>query len=161
MIKKYYKEIYIYIKKSVFDRDLAEDITQEAFARVIKKADSKNIENERALLYRIAKNIMVDLYREKNRIDKIAFNEEEFFQEENTIENQIIEAEQRSQLMEEIDKLPKKRRQAFTLHMIDGYSRQEVAEIMNISFNAVEQHIARASNQLKENLSKNEEESFE
>lgn len=45
--------------------------------------------------------------------------------------------------------------------MIDGYSRQEVAEIMNISFNAVEQHIARASNQLKENLNEEEEKNFE
>lgn len=47
----YYKEIFQYIKKNIFDKDLAHDVTQETFARAIKSADLNEIENERALLY--------------------------------------------------------------------------------------------------------------
>lgn len=152
----YYKEIFQYIKKNIFDKDLAHDVTQETFARAIKSADSNDIENERALLYRIAKNVMIDLYKEKMKIDKISFNEEEYIDDNDTIENIIIKDEEINLLMKELDNLPKKRRQAFTLHIIDGFTREEVAQMMDISLNAVEQHISRASNQIKENLSKKE-----
>ena len=150
----YYKEILQYIKKNIFDKDLAHDVTQETFARAIKNADSNQIENERALLYRIAKNVMFDLYKEKNKIDKISFNEEEYIDNSNATEEIIIKDEETTLLMKSLDDLPKKRRQAFTLHIVDGYTREEVADIMGISLNAVEQHISRASNQIKENLIK-------
>lgn len=150
----YYKEILQYIKKNIFDKDLAHDVTQETFARAIKNADSNEIENERALLYRIAKNVMFDLYKEKNKIDRISFNEEEYIDNSNVTEEIIIKDEETTLLMKSLDDLPKKRRQAFTLHIVDGYTREEVADIMGISLNAVEQHISRASNQIKENLIK-------
>jgi RNA polymerase sigma-70 factor (ECF subfamily) len=150
----YYKEILQYIKKNIFDKDLAHDVTQETFARAIKNADSNEIENERALLYRIAKNVMFDLYKEKNKIDRISFNEEEYIDNSNATEEIIIKDEETTLLMKSLDDLPKKRRQAFTLHIVDGYTREEVADIMGISLNAVEQHISRASNQIKENLIK-------
>ncbi|MCT7912281.1 RNA polymerase sigma factor [Arcobacter lacus] len=150
----YYKEILQYIKKNIFDKDLAHDVTQETFARAIKNADSNQIENERALLYRIAKNVMFDLYKEKNKIDRISFNEEEYIDNSNATEEIIIKDEETTLLMKSLDDLPKKRRQAFTLHIVDGYTREEVADIMGISLNAVEQHISRASNQIKENLIK-------
>lgn len=159
-MRKYYKEIFSYIKKNAFDKDLAQDITQETFTRLIKKENTVNIENKRALLYRIAKNVMVDLYREKTKIQKISYEEEEYYDKTST-EEEILEQEQNIRLMKKIEKLPKKRRQAFTLHLIDGYSRQEVANIMGISFNAVEQHISRASNQIKEDLAKEEDKDFE
>ncbi len=129
-------------------------MTQETFARAIKNADSNQIENERALLYRIAKNVMFDLYKEKNKIDRISFNEEEYIDNSNATEEIIIKDEETTLLMKSLDNLPKKRRQAFTLHIVDGYTREEVADIMGISLNAVEQHISRASNQIKENLIK-------
>jgi RNA polymerase sigma-70 factor, ECF subfamily len=157
----YYKEVFSYVKKNIFDKEIAQDITQETFARVIKKADNSSIDNERALLYRVAKNIMVDLYRKKSDIKEISFNEEEYISEFHNADDRIIQDEQQQLLIQEIDKLPKKRRQAFTLHIIQGYSRKEVSQIMGISFNAVEQHISRASNQIKQNISKKEGTDFE
>ena len=149
MLKQYYKEIYLYVKRTIFDENLTEDVTQEVFARVIKKTYNKDIEYKRALLYRVAKNVMIDLYRKRNKINNISFDEDMFFQDENIIEKQLIEIEQKTQLMNAINKLPKKRQEVFTLYIINGYSRKEIANIMGISFNAVEQHLSRASNQLK------------
>ncbi|QKF60329.1 RNA polymerase sigma factor [Aliarcobacter lanthieri] len=152
----HYNEIFQYVKKNVFDKQTAQDITQETFTRAIKSADRNVIENERALLYRIAKNVMFDLYKEKYKIDKISFEEDYHINESDSIETILIEDEQTILLLQEVEKLPTKRRQAFTLHIIDGYSRDEVASMMNITINAVEKHISRASNQIKENLSKKE-----
>lgn len=152
----YYNEILQFVKKNVLDREVAQDITQETFTRAIKSADRNVIENERALLYRIAKNVMFDLYKEKYKVDKISFEEDYHIDESDNIEVTMIEDEQTAFLLKEVENLPTKRRQAFTLHIIDGYSREEVAKMMNITINAVEKHISRASNQIKENLCKKE-----
>lgn len=153
----YYKEISIFVKKNIFNKDIAQDVTQETFTRAIKVLHTKNRENQRALLYRIAKNVMVDLYREKNRFDTVAYEDQDYINlEEKSVLTTLVEDERNRQLLEEIENLPKKRRQAFTLHIIDGYSREEVAQIMNLSINAVEQHISRATNQIKENIEKKE-----
>jgi len=157
----YYKEIFSFVKKSVFDKDIAQDVTQETFTRVIKKAEAQTIENERALLYRVAKNVMCDLYKENTKVSKVSFNDMEYVQEFNQTENKIIEEDQEKLLLKELDKLPKKRRQAFVLHIIKGYSRKEVASMMDLSLNAVEQHISRASNQIKQSLKEKEDSNFE
>lgn len=146
----YYKEIFSYVKKTVKDKNDAEDITQETFTRVIK--NTSLIENKRAFLYRVAKNVIVDQFRKKTNFLEISFDDNEYSDEKNQTENRIIQDDQEKHLMYEIDNLPKKRRQAFVLHIMEGYSRKEVASLMNLSLNAVEKHISRASNQIKENI---------
>ncbi|MCJ8326081.1 MAG: RNA polymerase sigma factor [Campylobacterales bacterium] len=148
----YYKEIFLYVKKTVLDKNVAEDITQEAFVRVIKNTSNKKIENERAFLYRVAKNIIIDQFRKRTKVTEVCFNDREYFEEDNQTQDKIIQDDQQLHLMIEIDKLAKKRKQAFVLHIIEGYSRKEVAAMMNLSLNSVEKHISRASNQIKENM---------
>ncbi|NQY54109.1 MAG: RNA polymerase sigma factor [Campylobacteraceae bacterium] len=148
----YYKEIFLYVKKTVLDKNVAEDITQEAFVRVIKNTSNKKIENERAFLYRVAKNIIIDQFRKRTKVTEVCFNDIEYFEEDNQTQDKIIQDDQQLHLMIEIDKLAKKRKQAFVLHIIEGYSRKEVAAMMNLSLNSVEKHISRASNQIKENM---------
>lgn len=59
--------------------------------------------------------------------------------------------------MQEIKKLPPKRKEAFVLHILEDYSKEEVAKMMNISVQAVEKHISRATIELKAKLNKKEE----
>ena len=54
--------------------------------------------------------------------------------------------------MQCINYLPKRNKEAFILNVIKGYTRKEVAQIMNISLNAVEKNIARAAIKIQENL---------
>ena len=54
--------------------------------------------------------------------------------------------------MKIVDTLPKRSKEAFIFHAIDGYSRKEIAQIMGISQNAVEKHINRAIKKLQEKL---------
>ncbi|RBQ31614.1 RNA polymerase sigma factor [Aliarcobacter vitoriensis] len=148
----HYDEIFQYVRKNVIDKDIAEDITQETFTRAYKSAKKVDVENERAWLFRIAKNVMYDVYKEKYKMDKISFEEDYHIEESDDIQTIMIQNEETALLLQEIEKLPKKRRQAFTLHFIDCYSREEVATMMNITVNAVDKHISMASNQIKENL---------
>ncbi len=58
--------------------------------------------------------------------------------------------------MSELKKLPLKRKEAFYLHIFEGYSRAEVAKQMGISLTSVEKHISRASIELKEKIKRKE-----
>lgn len=148
----YYKEIFSFVKKKVSSKQIAEDITQETFTRVIQSSNANAIKNERAFLYRVAKNVIIDQIRKKKNINEVCFNEEEFVQDENKTEEKIILDNQTQQLMSKIDNLAKKRKQAFILHVLKGYSKKEVADLMDLSLSAVEKHITRATIQLKDEL---------
>ncbi|WP_419675823.1 hypothetical protein ACN2CX_11140 [Aliarcobacter butzleri] len=51
---------------------------------------------------------MFDLYKEKNKINKISFDEEEYTDNSNTTEENIIKDEEIMLLMKSLDNLPKK-----------------------------------------------------
>ena len=71
---KYYKELFLYIKDKIPNKDNAQDIVQETYEKVISIKNSKEIENERALLYKVAKNIIIDrLRKNKNYKDFFEF----------------------------------------------------------------------------------------
>ena len=55
-----------------------------------------------------------------------------------------------------IDKLPKKYRDVLIFEKIYGYSQREIAEILNISYDAVKKRMERARKKLKEKLRKEE-----
>ncbi|MFW0695415.1 RNA polymerase sigma factor [Aliarcobacter butzleri] len=67
---KYYKELFLYIKDKIPNKDNAQDIVQETYEKVISIKNSKEIENERALLYKVAKNIIIDRLRKNKNITK-------------------------------------------------------------------------------------------
>lgn len=148
----YYLELLYFIKKRCSNADYAEDLVQETFAKVISIEKEKNINNKRAFLYKVAKNIIIDKARENKNIKEIYYEKDEFIVENSQPENIVIEQDRKKILMFELSKLPPMRKEAFVLHILEGYSRQEVAKIMGISLSAVEKHISRASIDLKKRL---------
>ena len=63
---QYSDAIFRYCYYRVYDREKAKDCVQEAYCRTWKYMESgKEIENLRALLYRIATNIIIDDSRKK------------------------------------------------------------------------------------------------
>lgn len=152
----YYKELLLYIKNKVSNKDNAQDIVQETYERVIAISNTQKIENERALLYKVAKNLIIDLSRKNKNITEIPFEKDTHIEKYLT-EDEVIKQNQQDILMQELKKLPAKRKEAFVLHILEGYTKEEVANIMNISFQAVEKHISRATIELKEKIRKKEE----
>lgn len=152
----YYKELLLYIKNKVSNKDNAQDIVQETYERVIAISNTQKIENEKALLYKVAKNLIIDLSRKNKNITEIPFEKDTHIEKYLT-EDEVIKQNQQDILMQELKKLPAKRKEAFVLHILEGYTKEEVANIMNISFQAVEKHISRATIELKEKIRKKEE----
>lgn len=57
--------IYRFCYLKVSSRDLAEDLSSEVFLRFWKQLNSSSIDNDRAFLYGIARNVIADHYRKK------------------------------------------------------------------------------------------------
>lgn len=67
LTRKYYKEIYIFVYKQTLDEQLALDLTQEIFIRMLRSIASYEEEKSafRTWLYRIAANHCIDYLRSK------------------------------------------------------------------------------------------------
>lgn len=149
MAVRYYRELLQFCAKSLKDRDAAADLVQEAYARFLMVGRAgEAVADPRALLYRTARNLMVDQHR------RAAVRDHESLE---TLAEHELPALARSQQPEEvyaftqyanamfaaIESLPPRCREAFILNRFDGLSHQDVAERMGISRNMVAQHVVR------------------
>ena len=137
----------------VRDRDTAADLAQESYARVLAVQQSgETITEPRALLYRTARNLVIDQHRRNevrgtyaavdadagdgNSATDLTAGPEAFEPEVAAMSSQTVDA-----LLTAIGALPLRCREAFLLHKFDGLSQAEVARQMGISITMVERHI--------------------
>lgn len=68
LVKKYYKEIFAFVYKQILDEQLALDLTQEIFIRMLQSIAHFNFKKAsfRTWLYRIASNHCIDYFRSKS-----------------------------------------------------------------------------------------------
>lgn len=157
MIEHYYRELLSYFSRRASNADNAADIVQEAYSRVIAAQQAGSaIAQPRALLYRTARNIMIDLHRRAlshgehvNLDDETSGCTQEQLQwqasaEASDPETRLASTQAMQAVLLAIDQLPVRRREAFVLHKFDGLSQAEVARRLGISVKAVEQHIRQA-----------------
>lgn len=152
---RYYNELLYFAQKQVGDKERAKDIIQETYSKVLEIKDRYEITNERAYLYKIAKNIVVNEALENKKIQSTEY--EENFHISPTYEQPeevLIIEDQEKIFMQILEELSPRAKQAFILFTIDGYSRKEIAEILNITSNAVEKLIKRATIKIEEELAK-------
>lgn len=141
--EQYYAELLRFLTRKLKDRHTAEDLTQETFSRAL--SSPWQVSSPRGLLYRIARNLLVDRYRQQPPEAEPNLDIDEILapgsqQPDSLMENQQYVA----RMVATIENLPPRCREAFILHRIDGLSQNEVASAMGISANMVEKHIIRA-----------------
>lgn len=135
--------IYGYAARVLGDKAEAEDVTQEAMIRLWKQAPTwrQGEAKVSTWLYRVAVNLCTDRLRKKRGVglDEIA----EPISDAASAEQSMIDADRAQALQMALDTLPDTQRQAVVLRHIEGHSNPEIAEIMQISVEAVESLTAR------------------
>lgn len=155
LMLKYYDELLYFSFKLVGDKEKAKDVIQEAYSRFLEIKGKYEINNERAYLYKIAKNIVVQEALENQKLQSTIYEENlSFAPEYEQPEEILIQEDQEKIFMQIIDELPPRTKEAYILYTIDGYSRKEIAEKLDITSNAVEKLIKRASIKVEEELQK-------
>jgi len=156
LYNKYGDAVFRYCILRIADRETALDITQESFTKLWDEiAKGKIVENSRAFLFKITRNLVIDWYRKKKAVslEEIAESKEEDLEEVIPLEDNAkylseIEVEGRY-LLKKIDELPKSYREPLYLKYVEGMNNEEISKILNTKESATAVRIHRGIEELK------------
>lgn len=146
--RRYYPELLKYCVSAVRDKELAEDLAQEAFLKALQSADvfeDLGPNQHRAWLYRTVKNLICDRYRR-------AVLESQYLQtleEEPGTEDAGIQAVETALVLE---KLSQEDRKLFVLRYIEGYNASEISKMLGIPPGTLRSRLSRCRNELKKSM---------
>lgn len=132
----------------------AEDIGQETFIRLYKSLDRFRAESSLGTyVTRIAINLSLNEIRRRSRNRKTYLtNSEAKIDKIADTENQNEQSEMSELIQRGLQKLPAKFRSVLVLRLIDGYSTEETAKILNLPVGTVLSRLSRAQMKLKKIL---------
>lgn len=148
---KHYKNLLYYIQRMVGDKEQAIDIIQETYAKALEKARDIEIKNEKAFLYKIARNIVIDQARKNQIREIVTYEEEDFSIPKNEQPDEIVlENVKEELLLEALNNLPKHLKQVFVLHVFEGLEKKDIAKMMNLNLNTIQKYVINATAKLTE-----------
>jgi RNA polymerase sigma factor (sigma-70 family) len=120
-----------------------QDVAQETFLRYAANRSGSEIRNERAYLFKIARNVLVEDRRRiaARRIATARLSGVTASADELTPERQLIGTEHLDILRRVIDIAPEVRRQSFTLNRFYGLPCAEIARRTGYSESAIKKHV--------------------
>ncbi len=149
---RYADDIFRFCTMKVSGREVAQDITQDAFMRFWQQLRlGTDIGNERALLYTIARNLIIDWYRKK-REQSLDMLTDEGFEFAGDDHKKISEHAEMREVLDVVRDLDEPSREALTLRFVEGMSPKDIAEITGETANAVSVRINRALKKVQERL---------
>ena len=143
LINRHQSKIYGFIYSKLSDRDIADDIFQDTFIKVIKTLKSNSYNEEGKFLpwvMRISHNLIIDYYRKNKKMPM--FRETEEFSifsimSDNVpnIESQLITSQVESDLRKLILELPEDQKEVLMMRMYQDLSFKEISELTGVSIN--------------------------
>ncbi|TKB06807.1 RNA polymerase sigma factor [Desulforhopalus sp. IMCC35007] len=154
-----YKHFYLNYKDKLFsyllykcgDRELALEVTQESFVRHLKSYNH-NDQITPSLLFTIARNALVDVYRSRGKFKIVESPERSTGVNE---EDRFIVREESSLMYEAMKKLDETDRELLVL-AVNGVPYREIGNTLNLSAVNVKVRIHRARTQLRKFLVESE-----
>ncbi|WP_343306901.1 RNA polymerase sigma-70 factor [Chitinophaga niabensis] len=146
----YFDRIFVLLLFFSKSREVAQDLSQETFARVWESRASLNPENSlKSYTRRIAKNLLQDYFRKIAVRNKHEKNLQAADQVENKTMDRVLDSELRNLLEEAVKKLPPDKQVIFRMSRYEHLTYAEIAAALNITPKAVERHMARALQYLR------------
>lgn len=158
LILKYQSKLFATSMNVVKNRELAEDIVQEAFMKGFMKLDSlKNREQFYPWLKRIALNIALNHFEKEKRVMDVESEDDEtsFFENIGSGESPeelTLKEELHRYVRSYVDSLPDKLRVVIVLREVEDMSYEEIADMMNIPLGTVRSRLFNARQIIKDRL---------
>ena len=134
----------------------AKDVVQEVFIKVWSGRDQmEQIQNMEAWCMRITRNLSLDKLRSRQRKSTDMMEEASDMRHEGLTPLEATEInESMVRINQLIAALPEKQRQVIHLRDVEGYSYNEICEILELDMNQVKVNLFRARNAVREKLVK-------
>jgi RNA polymerase sigma-70 factor (ECF subfamily) len=163
LITRHQSKIYGFIYSKVTDRDIADDIFQDTFIKVIKTLKSNSYNEEGKFLpwvMRISHNLIVDHFRRNKKMPM--FRETEEFSifsimtdNSPNVENRIITEQVESDLQRLIEELPDDQKEVLQMRIYQDLSFKEIADLTGVSINTALGRMRYALMNLRKVIEKN------
>ena len=162
LLIRYERPIFSLIYRMVRDRELAEDLAQETFVRAFNAIASYNSSYKfNSWIFKIASNHTIN-YLRKGKLDTVSIfgtsdgglGDREL-QIKSKTENPHEFTERRElggRIEVAIGELREEYRMAILLYHVEGYSYEEIADIMDIPLGTAKTYLFRARKELKKHL---------
>ena len=157
LFKKYGKRLYSICLRYVGSKMDAEDVLQESFIRIFKYFEKFDSEkgNLESWMQRICVNESLKRVQSKKEfldIESVSTEPEEA--------PLALSHLQMEDLMRLILKLPVPYRTVFNMYLVEGYSHNEIAEVLNIGASSSRSILTRAKAMVRKQLNKKKSESW-
>ncbi|SEM43712.1 RNA polymerase sigma-70 factor, ECF subfamily [bacterium A37T11] len=130
--------------------ELAQDALQDLFTKIWEMREQINPEQAfGALLYKMAQNLVTDLYRRAGRDEQLREHLLLGAQiDYSHIEETLVSKENIAIVQQALQQLPPRQREVFVKHKLEGKSYKEISEELGISPSAINNHVYRATQTL-------------
>lgn len=144
LLNRYKDKLYNYIYMTVQNREIAEDIFQDTFTRVIVTIKSKRYDEQgrfHGYIYRLAHNLIIDFYRQQQTAQFISpteagydiFNDKELCDQ--PIEDRVSYEQVLRDVRHLIRFLPENQQEIIRMRFYEDMSFKDIADALNISIN--------------------------
>lgn len=163
LIRRYQRPVFSLVFRMVRDRELAEDLAQETFIKVLNAIDSYRPEYKfSSWIFKIANNAAIDHLRRRN-LDTLSLDGSPHAETAEAIEattlqigsdaetplEEVANRELGSQIEAAIGRLRPEYRSCILLRHVEGRPYEEIAEILDLPLGTVKTYIHRARNELR------------
>ncbi|MCA9563572.1 MAG: RNA polymerase sigma factor [Myxococcales bacterium] len=176
ILRRHENAVLNFVARFLGQRDVAEDVVQEVFIRVIKTADRYEKKAKfRTWLFTIARNLCIDRKRKQRRQPHVSLNQtlssddeqgETFLDrlvDDDTPDasSKSVRTEFRAKLQEALSELPDEQREVFTMREFSGMKFREIADVLGVSENTVKSRMRYALQTLRGHLADYRDFSFD
>ncbi len=145
LLKRYESKVFTYLLYSVRAQELAEDLFQDVFIKIITTLRQKKYTEYgkfSSWVMRIAHNLVIDYFRQSKNDNTISNDEIEFdlfnnssLELEDSIEKQMIDKQTLDEVKGLIGLLPQGQRDVVLMRFYQDLSFKEIADITGVSIN--------------------------
>lgn len=144
LVDRYQNKVYSYIMMLVRDRQLADDLFQDTFLKIIRTIKGGAYKEEGKFIQfvmRIAHNLIIDYFRKEKRLPMVDPTKEDYDMLANarmkdpSVEERIITEQIYDDLRKMINRLPDEQREVLNLRFYSDMSYKEIADVTNVSIN--------------------------
>ena len=152
---KYVDKIYRFVVLKVKSPEIAEDLWSEVFLRGWQafQRNSSKIENIQAFLYQIARNLLIDHYREVGQTQLVSVEYAPITDVSQDLEEKALLQSDLEQVKAALANIKEEYREVIIWYYLDEFKVPEIAKILNKSEGTVRVLIHRALKALKTKLS--------
>ncbi|MDC1205310.1 RNA polymerase sigma factor [Candidatus Pacebacteria bacterium] len=144
--------IYRFCVARTGNSELAHDLTQDTFMRFWDALREKGtIEYERAFIYRIARNAIIDWYR-KHKSESLDELRQDGFDPADESGLVASKRSEHAHILSVLHKLPEQYREVIVLRYVDALPPREIATILEATTNQISVRLNRAMKALQEVL---------